>query len=463
MSGGSTINGSVYSNGDISATSGVVITGSATAANPPALFADQVNATPVPITSCTASTCVTFGNAGATQDFAQSFTISTAEVMDSIQFYIKKVGAPSDATVRIVTDSAGSPSTTVLMTGTLAASSVTTSFGWVTVTLPSTPVLDPSQTYWMVLDSGSSASKYYIIGANSGGYANGVAKIGQYSGAWSNTTPTGLDGYFQLFLGGGTSVIGGSTSVTGVYVGTTASDDAWAHTVQGATVSGSLYCATGSYTSKACNISKSDPTPQPMPISDGTLQDWKDDALAGGTIVGNYTVGSGGATLGPKKIVGDLLINGGGQLNITGTLWVTGNITVTSGGKARLDPSFGTKSGTIVADGYVILAGGSSFAGSGTAGSYPFLVTTSACPAAAGCAGNNAISLSGGAGTVALTAQNGTVSINGGTALKAVTAKQIIMSGGATLDYDSGLINANFSSGPGGSWGVVPGTYAITD
>ncbi len=129
----------------------------------------------------------------------------------------------------------------------------------------------------------------------------------------------------------------------------------------------------------------------------------------------------------------------------------------------QLDPSYGAKDGTIVTDGYISLSGGSSFAGSGQSTSYPFLVTTSACPAAAGCSGNNAISLNGGAGTVALIAQNGNVSIAGGSALKAVTAKQITMSGGATLQYDSGLINANFSSGPGGSWGVVAGSYSITN
>ncbi|HQT82954.1 MAG TPA: hypothetical protein PLW99_02280, partial [Candidatus Paceibacterota bacterium] len=64
--------------------------------------------------------------------------------------------------------------------------------------------------------------------------------------------------------------------------------------------------------------------------------------------------------------------------------------------------------------------------------------------------------------TVAIVAQNGTVNIAGGSALKAVTANEIDMSGGASLIYDSGLINTNFSSGPGGSWGFVPGTYAIT-
>lgn len=461
MNGGSTLNGNIYSNGSIVATNGVHITGSATAANPPLVSADQANAAPVPIDSCTSSNCITFAKSTATQDFAQSFKISSAQPINNIQFYIKKVSSPSNITVRIVNDNSGSPGTDVLMNSTLSASGITTNFGWATVTMPSTPILNPNQTYWMVLDASSSSSKYYIIGANANGYANGAAKIGQYGSSWSDTNPTGLDGYFQMYLGGSPSTLGGSTYVGGVYVGTTGSDIAWAHTVIGASVTGDLYCQTGSYNNKACNVSKSDPTPQPMPLSDANIQDWKDDAAIGGTISGDYHVGWAGATLGPKVITGNLLVDGGGTLTVSGTLYIHGNITLTGGGKIVLAASYGNTNGAIVSDGYVVLNGGSTFAGSGQSGSYPFLITTSACPVAPGCSGNNAISLSGGAGTVAIIAQDGNILINGGSALKEVTGKQITMSGGATLIYDSGLVNANFTSGPGGSWQYQPGSYVL--
>lgn len=464
MNGGSTINGSVYSNGNINATTGVHITGSATAANPPALAADQANDLPTPISSCTSSTCINFGNATATEDFAQSFQISDDIPMSSIDLYIKKVSTPGNATVRIVTDNAGSPSSTTLMSGTLSASSVTTNFGWVNVSMPTTPVLDPGETYWLVIDGSSNASRYYIIGANSS-YANGQAKIGRQSaGTWSNTTPAGLDGYFRINLGGGYSMIGGNTYNTGVYVGTVTGDEAWAHTIQGATVTSAMYCQTSSYTSiSPCNTSRADPAPAAMPLSDGNIDDWKDDALTGGEQAGDVTIGWAGGSLGPRKIVGNLTVNGGGILTVTGTLWVTGNITVTGGGQVRLASSYGSNSGAIVSDGYVTINGGANFSGSGTAGSYPFLITTSACPVAPGCGSNNAINLSGGAGTVALVAQDGTANINGGSSLKAVTAKQITMTGGATLTYDSGLISENFNSGPGGSWAPVAGTYIIIE
>lgn len=461
MDGGSTINGSIYSNGNIVATNGTRITGAAIAANPAATSSDQANDTPTPITTCTSSTCITFGDSSATQDLAQSFQLSNGLPLNSVQFYIKKIGSPSDETIRIVNDNSGAPDpSTTLLSGTLSASQVTTSFSWVSVTLPSTPVLQAGRTYWIVIDGSNNASKYYTIGANSN-YANGQAKVGKYSGTWSNTSPSGLDGYFRIYTGGGTSKIGGATYVGGVVIGSTASDDAWAHTVQGTSVSGTIYCQIGTYNNKSCNTSRADPTPAAMPLSNGNIQDWKDDATAGGSQTGDVTVGYAGATMGPKKIVGNLTVNGGGTLTLTGTLYVTGNVTITGGGKVTLSSIYGGNDGAIVTDGMVAINGGANFSGSGTPGSYPFVITTSACPAAAGCNGTYAIAESGGAGTVALIAQDGYISINGGSALKAVTGKQVYMSGGATLTYDSGLINSNFYSGPGGSWQIVPDSYAI--
>jgi hypothetical protein len=224
-------------------------------------------------------------------------------------------------------------------------------------------------------------------------------------------------------------------------------------------MTGPLYCQSSSYTSKSCNTSRADPTPAAMPLSDSNIDEWKADAEAGGLLNGDQHINWAGGTLGPAKIVGDLTVDGGGTLTVAGTLWVTGNITVSGGGKVRLASSYGTNDGAIITDGTVSVSGGANFAGSGQTGSYPFLISTSACPAASGCSGSNAIDLNGGAGTVALVAQDGTVHISGGSSLKAVTGKTISMDGGATLYYDSGLISTNFNSGPGGSWEFVPGTY----
>jgi hypothetical protein len=453
LQGGSRVNGNVYSNGDIDATNGVVITGSAVAANSAAIFADQVNDTPLPPGSS-----VTFANVSSSQDFAQSFQVATTSQANYVQFYIRKVGSPSNATVRIVADNgSGSPSSTVLDTATLGDSSgagaVGTSYSWVNATFSSNAELTPGVTYWLVIDGSTHSSRYYVLAANNT-YAGGGGKL--YNGsAWVNTSPSGLDGYFKLYLGGLTSQLGGGNWAGAVVVGTGGVGDAWAHTVRGASVAGNLYCQVGASNNKPCDTSRPDPSPQGFPISDANIATWKAEATDGITYNGNVTVGWQGTTTGPIKINGDLTLNGGGELNMTGTIWVTGNVNITSGGSIVLDPGYATDSGVLLADGRVSLSGGGELSGSGQAGSYILLLTTSNCPDGVGCGGSPAMSISGGAGSLILSAQEGTMSLSGGVEARGTTAKRITATGGTEITYETGLANVNFSSGPGGAWNVV--------
>jgi Tfp pilus assembly protein PilX len=459
LSGGSRVNGNVYANGDIIATNGVVITGTAIAANSAALSADQANDSP-----STPPNTVNFRNSSATQDLAQSFQLSAASPINKASFYIKKVGNPPDISVRIVTDSSGLPSSNDVFTtqGTLLASSISSSnFAWVDVVFPENPELLVGTTYWIILDNGSqNSSNYYEVGANSA-YSGGQVMLGKYSGSWNNTSPAGLDSYFRIYLGGVTSTIGGGSSSGGVIIGSGGIRDAWAHEVKGASVAGHLYCKTGSDNNQPCDTSRNDPSPQPMPVSEANVLDWKSEASAGGVYNGNYSVGSSGATAGPLKINGNLSVSGGGTLTLSGTVWVTGNISVSGGGKIKLASSYGSRSGVLLSDGIVNLSGGGVLTGSGTAGSYLLILTTSDCPLDLSCGGSNALNISGGAGAVVLSAQNGVMSLSGGMNANAATARQITATGGTTIDYQSGLADMNFSSGPSGgwdisSWGEVP-------
>lgn len=446
MDGGSTIIGNIYSNGNIDAVS-ATITGSAIAADSIALAADQTNESPLPPTSS-----LNFRNASGSQDFAQSFQVSSTEPLKKVQFYIKKTGSPSDATVRLVANNNGSPSTTTIPIGTVSLSSglVTTSYGWAEVVFSSYPSLIPGTTYWIVIDSSSSNSNnYYTIASNST-YANGAAKTGSYGGSW---TTTNADGYFRIYTGGTTSTIGRATYSTGLLVGTSGVGDVWATTVKGTSAQGGMYCTTGTNTNKPCDTSRGSPPAQPLPFSDANIQSWKDAAAAGGTITGNHSVGWAGGTLGPKRITGNLTISGGGTLTLTGPLWVEGNVSITGGGKLALPANYAQYSETIVSDGYMTINGGGSV-GSGTSGSYLFLVSTSLCPYAANCSGNYAIRVSGGAGAIAINAQEGGVILEGGASLKAAVGNYITISGGSTVTYDSGLASPSFSSGPSGEWGI---------
>lgn len=457
--GGATINGNIYSNATINAIS-ATITGTAVAADSPALVSDQSNTTPT-----TPTGSITFRNTAASQDFAQSFQVSNDVPLNKLQLYIKKVGAPADATIDLVADNAGLPSTTTIPIGSvsLPSATVTTAYTWVQMTFTTNPSLIAATTYWLVLDdSTQNASNYYVIGANAdSSYANGTAKTGLYGGTW---TATSLDSYFNLYTGGVTSSIGGAGYVGGVTIGSAGVGDAWAHVVNGASVAGHLYCTTGANNNKACDTTHGMPPQTDMPFTDQNITDWKTAAAAGGTITGSTkcpggssggdcTVNFAGATFGPGKITGNLTVNGGGTLTLTGTLWVQGSVTITGGGKIKLPSTYALNSETIVSDNIVNISGGGSL-GSGTSGSYLFIVSTSNCPYDIYCSGSNAIHVSGGAGAIAVDAQNGNVLIDGGGSLDAAVGNTLTISGGGTVNYNSGLASPSFSSGPSGAWTV---------
>ncbi len=431
------VNGNLYANGPITANSAGDnwITGTAISANSPALAADQVNGSGVP------SYNVTFANNNTTQDVAQSFVLSTSSPVNKVQLYIKKVGTPGNSTVTIRNDSSGAPGSIIFATGTLINSSVTTSYGWVDVSFTTNPLLVVGTTYWVMLDSSTNASNYYIIGANNNGYVNGIGKIATSGGIWSNTTPSGLDYYFNIYLGGVTGLIQGAGQWTQIPIGTV-SGSAQAHTVNNANVTGLIYCQTGTGNNKSCT-SQTDPVYEDFPVSQGFIDQWKEEAEAGGVTNGNVTVGSAGATIGPRKIVGNLTINGGGTLTVTGNIWVTGTITNTS--IIRLDTSYGSNGGVIISDSAIGVTNGGKVYGSGISGSYTMLLSTSASTL------SNAINISGNAGAPILYAPYGIVNITGGSAqIQEAVGYKLLISGNSSITYQSGLANMPFTNGPSG-------------
>lgn len=451
MSGGAGIIGNVYSNGDVIGSGGPYITGSAISAN----ISDPVVTASNNSGAITPTHDVQFGGNTTPQDAAQSFSVSTSTPVSSIRILIKKSGTGwmNNVTMRIVSDNSGSPNKTTLAQGTISASTVTTTYNYLTVPLTSVVSLTPGTTYWIVLDTSTTWGQYYALAANDSSYSDGLPKTGTWSsggsgGTWSNTSPSTKDVYFDIYVGGSTGII------QGISVGSAGTGDAWAHDVVNSTVAGTIYCQGGSGNNKACDTSRVDPVQQPWPISDGNIEDWKTAAAAGGATT---TMSLGGAdirTIGPIQINGNLSVGSGATLNIEGTVYVTGNVTVSGGAKIRINPSLGATSAVIVTDGKVVASGGGQFQGSGTAGSYILLVTNSTCPTGAGCSGDNAIEVSGGTGAVVLNAQKGTIEFSGGAQAKQATGNRIIMGGGTTVTYESGLSNQNFTSGPSGSWNI---------
>lgn len=187
-------------------------------------------------------------------------------------------------------------------------------------------------------------------------------------------------------------------------------------------------------------------------------QQWKDAAEAGGVINcggGTCSYTGGTTTLGPKKLVGNLVVSNFAAIDMQGPIWVTGNVTVQNSAEVRLDPSFGSNGTVLITDGTVNTANSGKFVPTdATPKGYILVVTTSTLNAAVRVqnSGQNAIfyALEGGA------------ELENTATVTALVAKRLELENSATLTYDSGLASASFVIGPGASWAIKKGTYRFT-
>ncbi len=287
----------------------------------------------------------------------------------------------------------------------------------------------------------------YAIQVGTGGFTleNNASVIGS---VYSNGNISGASG---AAITGGATAVG---TINRVIIGTGTVGDAWSGTITNSTVRGNLYCQTGSSNNKACNTTRANPTVQDFPITEEIINGWKEDAQNGGVFTGTKTISGAVTSLGPIKINGDLVVNGGAELILTGTVWVTGNVDLGTNSSVHLDPSYGGSSGVLVTDGRVAISNNAGFAGSGSPGSLFMVLTTSDCPASSSCGSQNAISVSNNGGAVVLNAQNGTIRFNNNANAQHISAKQFYLSNNAALEYESGLIDTYFSGGPSGGWEI---------
>ena len=89
----------------------------------------------------------------------------------------------------------------------------------------------------------------------------------------------------------------------------------------------------------------------PMPIAESQLDTWEQEAQAGGVINGPCPYQPpNGASLGPVKINCGLLIDDNQIINMTGAIWVVGDMTISNQSIIRLSSSFGDDSSHIIID-----------------------------------------------------------------------------------------------------------------
>jgi hypothetical protein len=268
---------------------------------------------------------------------------------------------------------------------------------------------------------------------------------------YSNGNIIGSNG---AYITGDAFVAGATGLISNMRIGYGGTGNAHSHNVTNSTVTGNIYCQTGSGNNKSCDTSEDDPVTENLPISDDDITKWKADATEGG-VINNSVVISTPTTMGPKKIVGNLTIDS--TLTVANTLYVTGNVVINVGKKIELDSSYGATSGIIMSDGYIVINNNVIFQNSGTVGSYILFLSNSTCDASISdspCNGHNAIEVSNNSDISIVNAQKGTVFFNNNARVKEAVGNIIELKQNVGISYGSGLINVDFTSGPSGSWGI---------
>lgn len=199
----------------------------------------------------------------------------------------------------------------------------------------------------------------------------------------------------------------------------------------------------------------------PMPINDAQLDQWEQEAVAGGTHTSPcpYVIDSSVA-IGPKKIACDMDIKGTAEVMLKGTLWVAGDLTIQNSAIVRLDPSYGALSGLMIVDkptdrsaqGVLKVKNSAQIIGSGTAGSYVMLVSRNNSVESGGIVA--AIEVDNTSSAPIYYAPHGLLHIINNTGLKEATAYKLKLENSAVLTYESGLQDLRFTSGPSAGYQV---------
>jgi hypothetical protein len=210
-------------------------------------------------------------------------------------------------------------------------------------------------------------------------------------------------------------------------------------------VSSIINCPAGS-----TQVIASPPDPVALPINDEQINAWKNEAASGGTLPG-YTLGNNqSATLGLKKIEGNMTLGNSSILTLTGTVWVTGTINLGNTVIIKLDlASYGSLSGVLVADGFVELINNVELSGSGEPGSYLMLLVTTS---------GSAIEVNNSAAGSVLYAPNGTIIVGNNMSVREATAYRLQIDNNAEIVYETGLADSSFTSGPSAGWRVLSWT-----
>lgn len=202
-------------------------------------------------------------------------------------------------------------------------------------------------------------------------------------------------------------------------------------------------------------------TPPSAPLPSIDLDFWRDSATAGGVIYGDYHPADN-STLGPVKIVGNLIMDNNVDVTIGGPVWVVGNITTGNNSSFSLASSFGEYSTTILADnpndntqGQILITNNTGIYGSGNSKSH--LLFASTCNKTSDT--DPALSVANNAAGAVFYALSGTMRLENGAGAKSLAGYRLFLDQNAVVTYIESDFTGNFSNSPGGTWHVLEGTW----
>lgn len=238
----------------------------------------------------------------------------------------------------------------------------------------------------------------------------------------------------------------------------------YAHTIRDSIIFGNAYYTTktGTMVFGSSYPNNPDQPDMALPITDTDIEDFKTQALSGGTISSPcpYNITST-VTLGPKKINCDVNISSSADVTLNGNIWVSGNIVISNSAILRVSSSLSGQSIAIVADNPSNRSTGSTvdvknttqFIGSGT-GSFIFLISKNTSASNGG--SEEAVSMeNSSSGSLVLYAPYGLVTIKNSASLKQVTAYKIKAKNSSNVVYSTGLSSVLFNSGPSGGFDIT--------
>ena len=272
-------------------------------------------------------------------------------------------------------------------------------------------------------------------------YSNGPVDAANAAEVFGNVVSAGPDGHIENM---------------------TINGNAWAHTIETSSITDDAYYQVISGTTVGgTSYPGSDDLPiLPMPILDEQIEQWKLDAEAGGVenCTGTFTIESD-QLIGPQKYTCNLVIKRNGtDINLAGSIWAEGNITIQNDAEIYIDSSQSGKSIAMIADlesdrlssSKIIVENNANYYGYGD-NSYIVLIARNESYSQGGTEkaidmGNNAL------GEVILYAPDGWIAMSNNTGVVEATGYYVTSSNNATINYEQGASSILFTAGPGGGY-----------